>query len=145
MATGDVTIHNKFLAELAKGNIDLDGDTFRCYLLDGVEPNIDTSHFLSDVVADEIALSGYTAGGVTLSSLLVTENDTNDRAEWDFANPTWASIATGTITWAIIVHWTGSAATSTIVCHIEVDDSNGQSYTVTIPATGIIHFQQAVA
>lgn len=142
MAVGDVQFHNKFLAELAKGNIDLDGDTFRCYLLNGWTPNIDTDHFLSDIVASEIALTGYTAGGVTLASLLVTENDTNDRAEWDFGNPTWASIATGTITRAAIVQWTGVAATSVIVCNIEVSSSNGQSYTITIGTTGIAHIQQ---
>ncbi len=140
MATGDVIFHNKFLAELARGNIDLDGDTFRCYLIDSAAPNIDTAHFWSDLSANEIALTGYSVA--TLASLLVTENDTNDRAEWDFSNPTWASIATGTITFAVIVQWTGSAATSVVVCNIEADDANGQSYTLTLGATGIAHIQQ---
>ena len=141
MATGDIAFHNKFLAELIKGNMDLDGDTFRCYLIDGTLPSIDDDHYWSDISADEIALSGYSVA--TLSSLLVTENDTNDRAEWDFANPTWASIAAGTVTYAVIVRWTGSSATSEIVCSIEADDANGQSYTITIPATGLVHIQQA--
>lgn len=141
MATGDVIVHNHFLAELFKGNIDLDGGTFRCYLLDGSAPNIDTAENLDDVIADEIALAGYSVA--TLGSLTVTENDTDDRAEWDFANPTWASIATGTVTFAVIVLWSGSAATSPIVCNIECDDANGQSYTITIPATGLLHLQQA--
>ncbi len=143
MAVGDVTFHNKFLAELAKGNIDLDGNTFRCLLVSGLTVNIDTQHFWSDISANEIALSGYTAGGVTLSSLLVTENDTNDRAEWDFDDPNWASIASGSISHAVIVLWTGTASTSTIVCTIEASNANGSSYTITIPATGIVHIQQA--
>lgn len=143
MATGDVTFHNKFLNELGLGNENLAGGTYRLYLLDGAEPDIDADDFLSDVIADEIPLTGYTAGGATLSSLAYTRDDTNDYSWWDFANPNWASIAAGTITWGVIVRWTGSAATSVIVCHIEVDDSNGQSYTVTIPATGIVHVQQA--
>lgn len=141
MATGDQLYHNKFLAELAKKNIGLDSDVFRCYLISGAVPNIDTAHFWSDISANEISLTGYSVA--TLTSLLVTENDVNDRAEWDFANPVWASIAAGTITYAVIVLWTGSAATSIVVCSIETDDANGQSYTLTIGATGIVHIRQA--
>jgi hypothetical protein len=141
MATGDVIFHNKFLAELMKGNIDLESGTVRCYLYDGAAPNIDSDHYWSDLSADEIALSGYTVATITTKT--VTENDTNDRGEWDFDNPTWASIAAGTVTYAVLVLWTGNAATSTIICTIEADDANGQSYTITIPATGLLHVQQA--
>jgi hypothetical protein len=143
MAVGDVQFHNKFLFNLASGDMHLDTDTFRCYLLNGWTPNIDTNHYLSDISANEIALSGYTAGGVTLSGKTLTEDDTNDRTAWDFDNPTWASIASGSISRAAIIHWTGTASTSTIVCNIEVSNSNGQSYTITIPSGGILLIRQA--
>ena len=143
MAVGDVTVMNRGKFTFGN-NLHLTTDTFRCYLLAGWTPNIDTHHFLSDIVANEIALAGYTAGGVTLASLTWTENDTDDRSQWDFANPTWASIATGTISYAAIVKWTGVATTSPILLAIEVSNSNGQSYTITLPATGILHVRQAV-
>ena len=139
MANGDVILHNKFKAELAKANIDLELATFRCYLLNGWTPNIDTDHYISDIVSNEISLAGYTAGGVTLANLAVAENDTNDRFEWDFDNPTWASLAVGTVTRAAIVHWTGVAATSAIVANIEIGTNpNGNSFTLTLGANGIL-------
>lgn len=144
MAIGDITILNRGAFQFGNG-LNLATDTFRVYLLAGWTPNIDTDHFLADIVANEISLSGYTAGGYTLTSPTWTENDTDDRAEWDFENPTWAGIAAGTINYAALVKWTGNEATSPVLIAIEATDANGNSYTLTIPATGILHVKQAAA
>lgn len=144
MAAGDIIILNRGIYQFGSG-LNLASDTFRCYLLAGWTPNIDTDHFLSDFVANEIALAGYTAGGVTLTTTTWTENDTDDRSQWDFDNPTWASIAAGTINYAAIVKWTGNAATSPAILAIEASNANGSSYTITIPAVGILHLKQAAA
>ena len=77
---------------------------------------------------------------MTLATKTVNENDTNDRFEWDFDNPTWPSLAAGTVTRAAIYLDTGTPSTSTIVGNIEIGTNpNGSSFTLVIGATGILH------
>lgn len=140
MANGDFTLHNKFKDELAKGNVNLAADTFHVMLLSGWTPNIDTDNFWSDISANEVSLTGYTAGGATIGTITVTRDDANDRVLWDFADVVWASLAAGTVTRAAVVRWTGVASTSVIVGNIEItgSDPNGTDYTLQIGANGIL-------
>lgn len=144
MAVGDITVFNRGIFTFGN-NLNLASDTFRVYLTAGLTLNIDTQHFLSDIVANEIGLSGYTAGGYTITSPTWTEDDTNDRSAWDWENPTWGSIASGTIDHAIVVKWTGNASTSPLLFAIEATDANGSSYTITLPAGGILYLRKATA
>ncbi len=144
MAVGDITVFNRGIYTFGN-NLNLASDTFRVYLMAGLTLNIDTQHFLSDIVANEIALTGYTAGGYTITTPTWTEDDTNDRSAWDFENPTWASIAAGTINYAVVVKWTGVTTTSPLLFAIEATNANGSSYTITIPAGGILYLRKATA
>lgn len=138
MAEGDVTFTNHFKAELFRGTIDLDTDTFKVMLING-SPNVDTWENIDDV-STEISGSGYTADGETLASLVITENDTNNRAEWDFADVTWTNLATATISDAVIYKDTGVDSTSVVVGWVEIaTNSNGGNYTLQINASGFAH------
>ncbi len=137
MANGDVTIHNHFMHQHDLGNIDLLNDTFKVSLHNAETPNPDTDDNFDDVSATEIALTGYTAGGLTLANKAVTRDDANDRTKWSFDSPQWASIATGSIDTAIVYKDTGVESTSVIVGSIEIGTNpNGQSFTLTVGANG---------
>lgn len=139
MANGDFTLHNKFMEEQDKGNIDLAADAFKVSLHNGWTPNTDTDEYWDDISATEIGLSGYTAGGQAISGLSVVRDDTNDQTKWTFTSPTWASLAAGTVTRAAIRKDTGVAGTSVIVGNVEITTNpNGQSFTLTVGANGVI-------
>lgn len=76
------TPSNHFLHELIVGNVNLSTDTCTAILMQsGFTFNRDTHATLADVSASELAGgNGYVTGGTVLSGVVVTEDDTNDRA-----------------------------------------------------------------
>lgn len=141
MAEGDITVHNNAKAEFGRGNIDLINDTIRVMLLNGWTPNIDTDDNWSDISANEVALANYSAGGQTLSTKTVTQNNTNNRGEFDCDNPVWSNLGSGSVNRGAIVKWTGVASTSTVIGNIELaTNPNGQNYELAVNAEGLIHF-----
>lgn len=46
--------------------------------------NIDAQEFISDVNANEVTGTGYTAGGAVVANVTVAADDVNDRAEMQF-------------------------------------------------------------
>lgn len=87
-------VYNVFKTEIMKGNMDLDGGTFRADLLmanttcdtenDGIDTN---TEFTTPDVCDS---SGYTYK--TLSTLAVTQVDASDLAKWTADNLTWSAL-----------------------------------------------------
>lgn len=140
MANGDFTLHMKFKHEQGLANIDLANDTYHVMLLNGWTPNINTDEFWSDISANEVSLSGYTAGGQVLANKTYTRDDANSRCLWNFDDPVWPSLAAGNVSRAAIVKWTGVATTSVIVGNIEItgSDPNGTDYTLQIGTNGIL-------
>lgn len=80
-------------AELLKGSIDIDNDSMKMILMQtafSFDKDADATY--SDVSASELATAnGYTAGGQVLTTPLVTEDDTNDRADFTYDNVTWTA------------------------------------------------------
>ena len=87
------TVANKLKFLLASKAIDFANDSFKIILMaSGFVFNLDTHHAYADVSASELATGyGYTRNTKTLSSVLVTEDDTNDRTEVTWANITWTA------------------------------------------------------
>lgn len=111
-------IFNGFKKHLFAGDFDLDANTIKMMLVTSAyTPNQDTHEFRSSVT-NEVAGTGYTAGGVTLTNKTVTQDDTNNRAAWDFDDAVWAS-ATITARGAVVYKDTGSAATDILICYID--------------------------
>lgn len=110
---------NKFKDLLLNGDIDMAADTFKIMACNQFTVNVATQDFISSVSANQITATGYTAGGATLASKLVTRNNTDNRVYFDFADPSWT--ITGTMTAQIFVIYkdTGNAATSPIVAIID--------------------------
>lgn len=82
----------KFLIASGGSNLNFASDTIK-YLLVTSSYTFNADHnFVSDVSANELSVSGYVggfagAGRQTLGSKAVTEDDTNDRAAVDAADP----------------------------------------------------------
>jgi hypothetical protein len=148
MAEGDGAIYNNFKELVMEGTYNLasGGDTLKLTLHTAYTPDIDT-HLLwgtAGVSSTEYGTaSGYTAGGKTLTSQDVTQDNTNDRGVFDAADVTWTSLGalspatpSHTILWddtptspadPLIAYWVlGTTAT------------NGGNYTIQWGTNGII-------
>lgn len=86
-------LSNHYKFQLMSANIDFDADTFKAALAATTFTfNIDSHATYTDVSASELANgNGYTTGGVTLTGVSVTEDDTNDRASVTWSNAQWTA------------------------------------------------------
>lgn len=99
--------YNRFKANLMNKEIDMEADTIKAALLVNTY-TFDKDHdVLTDVNANETSGTGYTAGGVTLASKAVAQDDTNDRATFDAADLSWT---TATFTARYLVLWDDTVA-----------------------------------
>jgi len=106
-------IYNSFHEDLARGNIDMDTNTFKMMLVtDSYTPNKDT-HADRDDVTNEVSGTGYTSGGKTVTCTVARDN-ANDRTTLTFAAESWAS-STITARGAVVYKSTGTAANDLLV------------------------------
>lgn len=140
MAEGDAHVVNNFKEQLLLKTIDCNSDTFKVALysdayaagqIDGADPAYSSTN--------EIVASGYTAGGQSIGTPVVAQDDTNDRASWDDdgTNVTWSSLATATIQRAILYDDTTATKWHCIIWEIATN-SNGGDYTLAFAATGML-------
>jgi hypothetical protein len=103
-------------------------------------PNIDTHTRRSDVT-NEVTGTGYTAGGTALVSPTLTQNNTNDRADFDAADPSW-STSTITARGAVIYKARGGASTADeLVCYLDFGAdivSTAGTFTIAFDPLGIL-------
>lgn len=105
-------IYNSFWDDLARGNIDLDTDTFWVMLLDSAgvaAANKDTHTKRSDLTG-EITATGYSAGGKVVT-VTVTQNLGSDRSLYTFQTVNWTGF-TGTAYGAAYYKRRGGAASA---------------------------------
>ena len=140
MAEGDRHVVNNIKEQLLLKAIDCDTDTFRLALysdayaatqIDGAAPAYATTN--------EIVASGYTAGGASIGTPVVAQDDTNDRASWDDdgTDVLWTSLATATILRAILYDDTTVTKFLCIIWEIATN-SNGGNYTLAFASTGML-------
>lgn len=137
MAEGDGAIYNNFKEQVMEGVFNLLTDTIKVALVTGYTPDIDVHDDWADVSANEESGTGYTAGGETLGSVTVTQDDTNDRGVFDGADVTWTGLDVGTPSHAIM--YDDTHASDLLIAYWEVTTaSNGGDYTLQWNASGII-------
>jgi len=130
MAT-TITAYDHLWKLLNTGGIDLDTDTLKVALVtSSYTPN--TAHDeWADVSANEVATgSGYTTGGATLASPVVTNSNI------DYADTVWTSL-TKTFRYAVIYKsGSGGGLTNPLICYLLLDTtpadviSSGSNYTI---------------
>lgn len=107
--------------------------------------------FVSSVVADEFAGTGYTgghngAGRKALASKTITDDTANDRIELDAADPSaWTGLNTDTVAWAIVFEQGASDAASQLICALDPADltTNGGDVTLSFNAEGVAQVSYA--
>ena len=129
---------------LWNGTINLASDPLNVALVgSGYTPNQATDQYWSNVAANEVSGTGYTAGGQALTGQSVTADTVNHRGKFTANNVTWSN-ATVTAVGAVIYKNTGTANTSPIVGYIDfggVKSSSAVSFTIQWDATnGIAYF-----
>ena len=89
-------IYNSCLDDLAKGNIDFDTDTFKVMLVNSTyaaiadETKKDNHVKRSDVTANEVSGTGYSAGGATVT-VSVTKSTANNRVDISLGGTNWTT------------------------------------------------------
>ena len=130
------TIANNFRVLIAQGDVDFDANTFKAIAMkEGFVFNPATHDLYADVSASEQGTGyGYTAGGVTMSGVSITQNDTDARADITWNNITWTASGGDVGPLAGVIIYDDSLTNDPIVGYINF----GGSYTVADGGTATV-------
>lgn len=137
-------IYNNAKELLLNGGLDLDTDTIKVSLhTTSYSPNADSDDFWDDATNEVSSSGSYTAGiagGITLASKAVTQDNTDDEGVFDAADITVTSF-TGTFRWIVLRKDTGTASTSPLICAIDTTSTTvtGGTLTITWSSEGILN------
>ncbi len=132
MASG---IYNRFKANLMNKEIDLEADSIRVMLMDNSHSFTAADNTKSQVVANEISGTGYTAGGGVLDNKAVTQAATT---KWDADDEAWTT-ATFTAYHAVI--YDDTMTNDDLICSIDFGGAQtvaAATFTIQWDAAGII-------
>jgi len=137
MAEGDAIVLNNAKEKFLLGEIDCVDDGFKVALYDTALASPDGADIIYSVT-NEIAGSGYSAGGAAVATPVVTQEDGADNAKWDDdgSDITWSSLAANTILEARL--YDDGVGDVVIILWELATDSNGGDYTLTFGAGGIM-------
>jgi hypothetical protein len=125
------------------GAVDLDTDTLKLTLhTTTYTPNQDTHDFYDDATNELATASGYTAGGVTLASSVLSYDTATQQVRWDIGDPTWTFSASVTWRYGVIRKSRGGASSADeLIAYLDWGASQTVStaYTVTIDPTGLLY------
>lgn len=134
-------VYNKFKADLAKGVYDFESNTFYAMLVTSSYVLDVDSHEYRDDITDEVTGTGYTSAGVEITNIVVSQDNTNDKAVIDADNISWES-STITAKGLIVYKYTGAASTDNLVCYIDFGENKSTSNTtfaITWNSQGILN------
>jgi len=129
---------------VVSGGIDLDTDTIVAVLLGaGYTPGRTTHSLWSDVSAQEVTGSGYTAGGVALANSAVTHSA--GTGKWDADDVSWTT-ATITAKYVALVRRAGGSLVNgdLLIAYLDLDTAGGTvsstaaTFAVNFNAAGIM-------
>ena len=138
MASGVYTVA---LAEALRKNPDFVNDTIKVALLNNSHSYNPDHDVWTDVSANQITGTGYTAGGATLGSKTVTNDDTDNEAVWDAADVSWGS-ASFSAYHAVIYDDTLTSPADMLICSIDfggIQTVTSGTFQITWAAEGIIN------
>ena len=137
------TIYNRFFANLMNKEVDLEADTIRVALLTSSYTINKDHNTWSDVSANEVSGTGYTAGGATLANKSVAQDNTNDEATFDADDVTWSS-STITARYAVLYDDTLTNDDLIAVFDFGSDQSSSSGdFTLQFSSDGILSLAQS--
>ena len=114
----------------AARRVDWAADTVKVMLLkEAYTPLQDTDDFVTDVSAQEISGTGYTAGGATLASKTATSDGPSNTVRLGAADTEWPG-ASFSAYYAVIYKDTGVAATSPLQAYADFGENKTVSSSV---------------
>lgn len=138
-------LYGKVFNSAFNAEIDFDTDTIKAMLCTSTyTPNQDTHQYKSSVT-NEVSGTGYTAGGVTLTTKTVTYTAGTNTFTLDADDPAWTS-STITARYLVFYKSTGTDATSPLISYVDFGadvSSTAATFTYQVPATGIATFTAA--
>ena len=140
MAAGDGHVVNNFKEQLLLGVINCATNTFKLALYsDAYAAGQIDGATNSYAATNEIAPANYGAGGASIGTAVVAQDDANDRASWDDdgTDVLWTSLGSATIQRAILYDDTTSPKHNCIIWEIGTN-SNGGNYTIQFGVNGMM-------
>ena len=135
MASG---IYNRYKANLMNKVVDMEADTIKCALLSSSHSFNADNNTWSDISANEVSGTGYTAGGASLTTPAVTQDDTNDKAVFDADDVSWSN---STITAHFAVLYDDTLTNDDLIACFDFGSdksSSSGSFTIQWDSNGII-------
>lgn len=138
MAEGDAIVLNSFKKQLLLKTIDCDTDTFKVALYSVALASPDGAD-VAYSASNEIGSANYVAGGQSIGTPVVSQDDTNNWAKWDDdgTDVTWNSLGTATIVEARLYDDTTATKYVCILWEIATN-SNGGNYTLAFNVNGMM-------
>jgi hypothetical protein len=134
-------VYNSVKKKLLEKSIDFVNDTIRVALLSSAySPSQDNDEYLDDVIAYEIAGTGYSSWGTAITGKTVTQDNTNNLGKFDGDDVVWPS-ATFTARYAVVFKSTGVTGTSPLIRLLDfgtVKSPSGVDFQITWHSDGIL-------
>jgi len=134
------SLYGLALQSALNGEIDFDTDTIKVMLCGSSYTPLQDTHRYKSSVTGEVTGTGYTAGGLPLSSKTVTYASGSNTLTLDAADVTWPASSI-TARYAVIYKDTGTAATSPLICFVDFGEeitSAGAAFLISWDAAGIV-------
>lgn len=137
MAEGDALVLNNFKEQLLLKQIDCDTDVFKVALYSVALASPDGEIAYS--ATNEINPANYSAGGQSIGTPVVSQDDTNNWAKWDDdgTDVSWTSLGAATIAEARLYDDTTTPKHVCILWAISTN-SNGGNYTLQFGTNGML-------
>lgn len=122
-----ITWYNGGLYQALQSGIEAGTYSYKCLLVNGYTPNIDTDIYRSDIVS-EVSGTGYSAGGIAATAT-ITQNNTTDKIEivMGSGGVQFSGVTIANVDGAIFYRSTGTASTDNLMCHVAFDSAQSLS------------------
>jgi hypothetical protein len=138
MAQGDAHVYNNYKEQVLLGSFSLVTATIKLAILDAHTLDIDDDDEFLDVQADEASGSGYVAGGATVGSKAVAQDNPNDRATFSGGPVVFSGLDVGTALTHAVMYEADSSAGILICAWENTIPTNGGDYTFSWPTNIIL-------
>ena len=132
-------IYSNFKKAVGEGLLDLGADTLKCALLTSAHTPSASHVAYADVAGDEVAGTGYTAGGQALADVTWALSGTS--AVLDATDPAWSE-ATITARYAVVyADKTAGGLTNPLLCLLDFGQDvgvTGGTFSVAFDAAGVL-------
>lgn len=117
MASG---IYTSFWNDMAKGNVDMDTDTFYGMVVTSAYTFNKDTHAKRSDITNEVTGTGYTSGGAACTVTVSAIDTTNDRQEIVLGSISWASSTiTGARQLVVYKRRGGASSADELVCCVD--------------------------